>query len=68
MIKNGLKPVQALDEKGFKAPGRRYLDARLRAALPAASGILRRETYGNYPGAIAILNALRGAAGSFDTA
>ncbi|MDX0366846.1 3-hydroxyacyl-CoA dehydrogenase [Sinorhizobium meliloti] len=68
MIKNGLKPVQPWDEKGFKLPGGIWTPASAQL-WPAASGILRRETYGNYPGAIAILKCVyEGLQVPFDTA
>jgi 3-hydroxyacyl-CoA dehydrogenase/enoyl-CoA hydratase/3-hydroxybutyryl-CoA epimerase len=58
MIKDGLKPVQPWDEKGFKAPGGGIWTPASAQLWPAASGILRRETYGNYPGALAILKCV----------
>ena len=58
MIKDGLKPVQPWDEKGFKLPsGPVYSDAGANL-WPAAIAILRRETYGNYPAATAILKCV----------
>ncbi|KQS81050.1 3-hydroxyacyl-CoA dehydrogenase [Rhizobium sp. Leaf384] len=69
MIKNGLKPVQPWDEKGFKAPGGSMWSAAGAQLWPAASGILRRETYGNYPGALAIVKCVyEGLQVPFDTA
>ncbi|ASY61609.1 Enoyl-CoA hydratase [isoleucine degradation] [Sinorhizobium sojae CCBAU 05684] len=69
MIKNGLKPVQAWDEKGFKLPGGGIWTPASAQLWPAASAILRRETYGNYPGAIAILKSVyEGLQVPFDTA
>ncbi|RVH58678.1 3-hydroxyacyl-CoA dehydrogenase, partial [Sinorhizobium meliloti] len=69
MIKNGLKPVQPWDEKGFKLPGGGIWTPASAQLWPAASGILRRETYGNYPGAIAILKCVyEGLQVPFDTA
>ncbi|MEJ6847229.1 FAD-dependent oxidoreductase [Sinorhizobium fredii] len=68
MIKNGLKPVQPWDEKGFKLPGGGVWTPASAQLWPAASGILRRETYGNYPGAIAILKCVyEGLQVPFDT-
>ncbi|TDH38192.1 3-hydroxyacyl-CoA dehydrogenase [Pseudohoeflea suaedae] len=58
MIKNGLKPVQPWDEKGFKAPGGPVWSAQGAQLWPAASAILRRETQGNYPAAAAILKCV----------
>ncbi|MGK9200139.1 3-hydroxyacyl-CoA dehydrogenase NAD-binding domain-containing protein [Sinorhizobium meliloti] len=69
MIKNGLKPVQPWDEKGFKLPGGGIWTPASAQLWPAASGILRRETYGNYPAAIAILKCVyEGLQVPFDTA
>ncbi|ABR59003.1 3-hydroxyacyl-CoA dehydrogenase [Sinorhizobium medicae] len=69
MIRNGLKPVQPWDEKGFKLPGGGIWTPASAQLWPAASGILRRETYGNYPGAIAILKCVyEGLQVPFDTA
>ncbi|WOS63258.1 FAD-dependent oxidoreductase [Sinorhizobium fredii] len=68
MIKNGLNPVQPWDEKGFKLPGGGVWTPASAQLWPAASGILRRETYGNYPGAIAILKCVyEGLQVPFDT-
>src|SRR5690606_29772520 len=55
MIKAGLKPVQPWDEKGFKLPGGPVYSAAGANLWPPAIAILRRETYGNYPAATAIL-------------
>ena len=55
MIRNGLKPVQPWDEKGFKLPGGPVYSAAGANLWPPAIAILRRETYGNYPAASAIL-------------
>ncbi|APG83315.1 3-hydroxyacyl-CoA dehydrogenase [Sinorhizobium americanum CCGM7] len=68
MIKNGLKAVQPWDEKGFKLPGGGVWTPASAQLWPAASAILRRETYGNYPGAIAILKCVyEGLQVPFDT-
>ncbi|MCA1491153.1 enoyl-CoA hydratase/isomerase family protein [Ensifer sp. NBAIM29] len=68
MIKNGLKPIQPWDEKGFKLPGGGIWTPASAQLWPAASAILRRETYGNYPGAIAILKSVyEGLQVPFDT-
>jgi 3-hydroxyacyl-CoA dehydrogenase / enoyl-CoA hydratase / 3-hydroxybutyryl-CoA epimerase len=68
MIKNGLKPVQPWDEKGFKAPGGAVYSAAGAQLWPAASAILRRETSMNYPGAAAILKCVyEGLLVPFDT-
>ncbi len=58
MIRDGLKPVQPWDEKGFKVPGGGIWTPAAAQLWPAASGILRRETQGNYPGALAILKCV----------
>ena len=69
MIKAGLKPVQPWDEKGFKLPGGPIYSAAGANLWPAAIAILRRETYGNYPGAIAIVKCVyEGLLVPFDTA
>jgi 3-hydroxyacyl-CoA dehydrogenase/enoyl-CoA hydratase/3-hydroxybutyryl-CoA epimerase len=68
MLKNGLKAVQPWDEKGFKVPGGGIWTPAAAQLWPAASGILRRETYGNYPGALAILKCVyEGLQVPFDT-
>ncbi|MCM2291480.1 3-hydroxyacyl-CoA dehydrogenase NAD-binding domain-containing protein [Allorhizobium sp. BGMRC 0089] len=69
MIKDGLKPVAPWDEKGFKAPGGGIWTPASAQLWPAASAILRRETAGNYPGALAILKCVyEGLQVPFDTA
>ncbi|HEV2901355.1 MAG TPA: 3-hydroxyacyl-CoA dehydrogenase NAD-binding domain-containing protein [Pseudaminobacter sp.] len=68
MIKNGLKPVQPWDEKGFKLPGGPVYSAAGANLWPPAIAILRRETYGNYPAATAILKCVyEGLLVPFDT-
>ena len=68
MIKNGLKPVQPWDEKGFKLPGGPIYSAAGANLWPPAIAILRRETYGNYPAAAAILKCVyEGLLVPFDT-
>ncbi|MEI5681543.1 MULTISPECIES: 3-hydroxyacyl-CoA dehydrogenase NAD-binding domain-containing protein [unclassified Mesorhizobium] len=68
MIKNGLKPVQPWDEKGFKLPGGPVYSAAGANLWPPAIAILRRETYGNYPAASAILKCVyEGLLMPFDT-
>ncbi|MBR0557106.1 enoyl-CoA hydratase/isomerase family protein [Ciceribacter sp. L1K23] len=68
MIKNGLKPVAPWDEKGFKAPGGGIWTPAAAQLWPAASAILRRETAGNYPAALAILKSVyEGLQVPFDT-
>lgn len=67
MIKDGLKPI-APDEKGFKAPGGGIWTPASAQLWPAAPAILRRETSGNYPAALAILKCVyEGLQVPFDT-
>lgn len=69
MIKDGLKPVAPWDEKGFKVPGGGIWTPASAQLWPAASAILRRETAGNYPAALAILKSVyEGLQVPFDTA
>lgn len=69
MILDGLKPVQPWDEKGFKLPGGPVYSAAGANLWPPAIAILRRETYGNYPAATAILKCVyEGLLVPFDTA
>ncbi|WEX09088.1 3-hydroxyacyl-CoA dehydrogenase NAD-binding domain-containing protein [Chelativorans sp. AA-79] len=69
MIKDGLKPAQPWDEKGFKLPGGPVYSAAGANLWPPAIAILRRETYGNYPAATAILKCVyEGLLVPFDTA
>ncbi|HWK66055.1 MAG TPA: 3-hydroxyacyl-CoA dehydrogenase NAD-binding domain-containing protein [Rhizobiaceae bacterium] len=69
MIKNGLKAVAPWDEKGFKLPDGPVYSAAGANLWPPAIAILRRETYGNYPAASAILKCVyEGLLVPFDTA
>ncbi len=69
MIRDGLKPVQPWDEKGFRLPGFPVYSAQGANLWPPAIAILRRETYGNYPAAAAILKCVyEGLLVPFDTA
>lgn len=69
MIRNGLKPVAPWDEKGFRLPGAPVYSAAGANLWPPAIAILRRETYGNYPAATAILKCVyEGLLVPFDTA
>jgi 3-hydroxyacyl-CoA dehydrogenase/enoyl-CoA hydratase/3-hydroxybutyryl-CoA epimerase len=69
MIRNGLKPVAPWDEKGFKQPDGPVYSAAGANLWPPAIAILRRETYGNYPAASAILKCVyEGLLVPFDTA
>lgn len=68
MIRNGLKAVQPWDEKGFKLPGGLIYSPAGFNLWPPAIAILRRETYGNYPAAAAILKCVyEGLLVPFDT-
>lgn len=68
MIRNGLKAVQPWDEKGFKLPGGPIYSVAGANLWPPAIAILRRETYGNYPAAAAILKCVyEGLLVPFDT-
>ncbi|MBB4567376.1 3-hydroxyacyl-CoA dehydrogenase NAD-binding domain-containing protein [Rhizobium leucaenae] len=68
MIKDGLKPVAPWDEKGFKVPGGGIWTPAAAQLWPAAPAILRRETSGNYPAALAILKCVyEGLQVPFDT-
>ncbi|HUH49935.1 MAG TPA: 3-hydroxyacyl-CoA dehydrogenase NAD-binding domain-containing protein, partial [Mycoplana sp.] len=69
MIKDGLKPVAPWDEKGFKVPGGGIWTPASAQLWPAAPAILRRESAGNYPAALAILKCVyEGLQLPFDTA
>ncbi|MEZ2131114.1 MULTISPECIES: FAD-dependent oxidoreductase [unclassified Sinorhizobium] len=69
MIKDGLKPIAPWDEKGFKVPGGGIWTPASAQLWPAAPALLRRETAGNYPGALAILKCVyEGLQVPFDTA
>src|ERR1700712_5008659 len=68
-IRDGLKPVAPWDERGFKPPGGGIWTPASAQLWPAAPAILRRETAGNYPGALAILKCVyEGLQVPFDTA
>ena len=58
LIKGGLKAVAPWDVKGFKLPGGPIYSAAGANLWPPAIAILRRETYGNYPAASAILKCV----------
>jgi 3-hydroxyacyl-CoA dehydrogenase/enoyl-CoA hydratase/3-hydroxybutyryl-CoA epimerase len=69
LIKNGLKATAPWDAKGFKLPGGPVYSAAGANLFPPAIAILRRETYGNYPAASAILKCVyEGLLVPFDTA
>ena len=68
MIKDGLKPVAPWDERGFKVPGGGIWTPAAAQLWPAAPAILRRESAGNYPAALAILKCVyEGLQVPFDT-
>lgn len=69
LIRDGLDPIKPWDKKGFRAPGGKVYSAEGANLWPAATAILRRETHGNYPAAIAILKCVNeGLQVPFDTA
>jgi 3-hydroxyacyl-CoA dehydrogenase/enoyl-CoA hydratase/3-hydroxybutyryl-CoA epimerase len=69
LIMSGLKAVAPWDVKGFKLPGGPVYSAAGANLFPPAIAILRRETYGNYPAASAILKCVyEGLLVPFDTA
>ena len=57
-IKDGGKPVQPWDVKGFKLPGGPVYSAAGMNTFPPANAIYRRETYDNYPAARAIMSCV----------
>ncbi|MCP4320183.1 MAG: 3-hydroxyacyl-CoA dehydrogenase [Hyphomicrobiales bacterium] len=68
MIKDGLKPVQPWDEKGFKLPGGQVWSPQGAQLWPAVSANLRKQSYGNYPSAYAIIKCVfEGLQVPFDT-
>lgn len=68
LIKDGLKPVQPWDEKGFKLPGGKIWSPQGAQLWPAVSATLRKQSYGNYPAAYAILKCVfEGLQVPFDT-
>ena len=68
MIKDGLKPVQPWDEKGFKLPGGNIWSPQGAQLWPAVSANLRKQSYGNYPSALAIIKCVfEGLQVPFDT-
>ncbi|MCR9137768.1 MAG: FAD-dependent oxidoreductase [Alphaproteobacteria bacterium] len=68
MILDGLKPVQPWDEKGFKLPGGKVWSPQGAQLWPAVSATLRKQSYGNYPAAYAILKCVfEGLQVPFDT-
>lgn len=68
MIRDGLKPVQPWDDKGFKLPGGKIWSPQGAQLWPAVSATLRKQSYGNYPAAYAILKCVfEGLQVPFDT-
>ncbi|WP_136659864.1 3-hydroxyacyl-CoA dehydrogenase NAD-binding domain-containing protein [Nitratireductor sp. XY-223] len=68
MIRDGLKPVQPWDEKGFKLPGGNIWSPQGAQLWPAVSANLRKQSYANYPAAIAIIKCVyEGLQVPFDT-
>ena len=68
MIRDGLKPVQPWDEKGFKLPGGKVWSPQGAQLWPAVSANLRKQSYGNYPAAFAIIKCVfEGLQVPFDT-
>ena len=69
MIRDGLKPVQPWDQKGYRFPGGKVYSAAGAQLFPAANAIYRKETYDNYPGARNIMKCVyEGLLVPFDTA
>ncbi len=58
MIRDGVKPVQPWDQRGFKFPGGPVYSAAGAQLFPPANAIYRRETYDNYPAARAIMKCV----------
>ena len=69
LIKDGFEPVQPWDKKGFKLPGGPVYSAAGANLFPPAIAHLRKQSYGNYPAATAILKCIyEGLLVPFDTA
>ena len=58
MLKAGLKPVKAWDEKGFKLPSGPVYSPAGAQVWPAVASLYRKETADNYPGARAIVKCV----------
>jgi 3-hydroxyacyl-CoA dehydrogenase/enoyl-CoA hydratase/3-hydroxybutyryl-CoA epimerase len=58
MLKAGLSPVKAWDQKGFKLPSGPVYSAAGAQLWPAVSSLYRKETADNYPGARAIVKCV----------
>ena len=68
MIRDGLKAEAPWDQKGFKAPINVWSPTGVQM-LSAGNGILRKETYANYPNALNIMKCVyEGLLLPFDTA
>jgi len=57
-ILNVGKTKQPWDVEGFKIPGGGIQSPKILMILPAASGLILKKTYGNYPAPIAIMNCI----------
>jgi 3-hydroxyacyl-CoA dehydrogenase/enoyl-CoA hydratase/3-hydroxybutyryl-CoA epimerase len=57
-IVNVGKTKQPWDEDGFKIPGGGIQSPKVAMMLPAASGLILKKTYGNYPAPIAVMNCI----------
>ncbi|MEX0345299.1 MAG: FAD-dependent oxidoreductase [Rhizobiaceae bacterium] len=58
LINDGLDSEQPWDKKGFKSPGGKVYSPAGANLWPAATAILRKQTYGNYPAATAIVKCV----------
>ena len=58
MLRAGLKPVKAWDEKGFKLPSGPVYSPGGAQVWPAVASLYRKETADNYPGARAIVKCV----------
>ncbi len=58
MLRAGLKPVKAWDEKGFKLPSGPVYSPAGAQVWPAVASLYRKETADNYPGARAIVKCV----------
>ncbi|WP_019996417.1 FAD-dependent oxidoreductase [Aureimonas ureilytica] len=58
MLRAGLKPVKAWDEKGFKLPSGPVYSPAGAQVWPAVASLYRKETSDNYPGARAIVKCV----------
>ncbi|KAA0971162.1 FAD-dependent oxidoreductase [Aureimonas fodinaquatilis] len=58
LLKAGLSPVKAWDEKGFRLPSGPVYSPAGAQVWPAVASLYRKETYDNYPGARAIVKCV----------